>query len=293
MQTIDGGDAAGLAAKKKCFVVSPIGSKDSPERTQADRVLKHIIKRALETDYDVERADDSANPGAITSRIVASIRDADLIVADISGGNANVFYELAIAHGYDIPTVHIQNSGNKIPFDIQDMSVIDYDLTDPDSVETAQGRVLAAATFAVARPTEIETPLKGAQNFKQVTTSKDPNAHVSAKILEEVQKVREMVARNSPNPLSDDMPMTSESDGKAYRTIITRAGKNGRLEASDVQGVLSPTTSVKFDEFAIRVARNLLKTSDNRTIRTHVYDEVMLDQNPHLVDDDPDDEPPF
>jgi hypothetical protein len=34
----------------------------------------------------------------ITNEVVNAIRKADLIVADMTGPNANVFYELAVAH---------------------------------------------------------------------------------------------------------------------------------------------------------------------------------------------------
>lgn len=94
-------------SKKKCFVISPIGADGSSERAKADTVLTYLIKKALAPDFDVLRADDDTNPGAITPRIIRSILEADLVVADISGLNANVFYELAIAHGYQIGRAHV------------------------------------------------------------------------------------------------------------------------------------------------------------------------------------------
>ena len=68
---------------KKCVVLSPIGKDGSPERDVADKVLKHIIKKAL-PDFRVLRADDDQNPGDITPQIVARILEADRIAADFS-----------------------------------------------------------------------------------------------------------------------------------------------------------------------------------------------------------------
>ncbi|MGR6964566.1 hypothetical protein ACU610_08920 [Geodermatophilus sp. URMC 61] len=93
------------------------------------------MRAALEPEYAVYRADDDSNPGAITPQMISNILSAELIVADISGGNANVFYELAIAHGYDKSTVHLQSEAHHVPFDIRDMRVITYDIQDLDSVE--------------------------------------------------------------------------------------------------------------------------------------------------------------
>ena len=48
-----------------------------------------------------------------------AIRTADLVVIDLTDNNPNVFYEMAIAHGYRVPCVHIITEGQKIPFDVQ------------------------------------------------------------------------------------------------------------------------------------------------------------------------------
>jgi hypothetical protein len=129
-----------MTAEKKptCFVISVIGGDDSPERSHADKVLRHLIGKALGDTYEIKRGDAETNPGAITPTIIASILEADLVVADLSGSNPNVFYELAIAHGYARPTVHLQRSDEKVPFDVKDMRIVKYNLADPDDVESAR-----------------------------------------------------------------------------------------------------------------------------------------------------------
>ncbi len=101
--------------KKKCFVISPIGSDGSPARKAADQVLKHLVRKALGNEFQVLRADEDDDPGSITPRMIASILEADLIVADLSGNNPNVFYEVAVAHGFRKPTVHIQTASDRLP----------------------------------------------------------------------------------------------------------------------------------------------------------------------------------
>jgi|SRR4051794_19999714 hypothetical protein len=173
--------------KKRCFVISPMGEEGSEERKRADLVLRYVIRRPLVDEYRVSRADDDTNPGAITPRVIQSILEADLIVADITSGNANVFYELAIAHGYDKPTIHVMASGTKPPFDVKDLRVIDYDLTNPERLEKAQETIARYAEFARSRPEEIETPLKGAQRFEAVQQSDDPLAKTTVQILKAVE----------------------------------------------------------------------------------------------------------
>jgi hypothetical protein len=179
--------------KIKCFVISPIGADGSPERTQADTVLTYLIKKALSDGYEVLRADDDTNPGAITPRIIQSIIEADLIVADISGLNPNVFYELAVAHGYHKPTVHIQDAEGRPPFDIKDMRTISYDISHPGKLEQAQRQLAAFAKSALADPASIETPLRSAQQFEAVQASGDLVAQTNVQIMEAIDELRQEV----------------------------------------------------------------------------------------------------
>ncbi len=132
--------------KKDCFVISPIGLDDSDTRKRADQVLRHIIKKALSDTYAVERADDISKPGLITLQIIERLMKAPMVVADLTDANANVYYELAIRHFVKKPVVHLITEGQKPPFDVAQMRYISYDLTDPDSVESAAQEVRDHAT---------------------------------------------------------------------------------------------------------------------------------------------------
>lgn len=149
-----------MTEARRVFVISPIGEPGSSERRAADQVLQHVIKRALpEPHYLVQRADESPNPGEITSRIIRAILNADLIVIDLSGHNPNVFYEAAVAHSFGIPAVHMQRVGDSRAFDLKDVNTITYDVSDPDSVAEAAKAVEASAKFAFENPLEVETPV--------------------------------------------------------------------------------------------------------------------------------------
>lgn len=131
---------------KKVFVISPIGAADSPVRKQADRFLNYIVRRALPyPDFAVERADEHDSPLAITAAMLHSIMEADICVADISGRNPNVMYELAIAHAMDKHVVIMDSDSGPSPFDIQDMRAIPYGLF-PEEVEMAVHHLRQKAT---------------------------------------------------------------------------------------------------------------------------------------------------
>ena len=69
------------------------------------------------------------NSGLITKAIIEQIISADLVIADLTGNNPNVFYELAIRHSYRKPAIQIIKGDIEIPFDVSNMRTISYDTT--------------------------------------------------------------------------------------------------------------------------------------------------------------------
>lgn len=268
---------------KKCFVLSPIGDEGSSERTNADKALKHLVKKAISDQYEVLRADDDKNPGAITPRIVASILDADLIIADLTGQNANVFYELAIAHGYAKPTVHIQRVGERPAFDVKDMRIVRYDLTDPDSLEQAQKLLREYANFADTRPEQVETPLSAATRFVAVQTSNDPVAQSNVQVIDainaldaDVRRALSRLRRSSVQPSAEGGQ--TKADVTALKTIVERVVDDGRAELEDFEAVVNPSTSTGFDQWASRLLETITGESDEDILSSTLYDHAAFRQ---------------
>src|SRR5687768_588982 len=113
--------------KKKCFVISPIGSAGSEVRVAADFFRYEIVESAL-SDFKVDRADDFSKVDQITNQIIQAIVEADIIVADLTGPNANVFYELGVAHSYKKHVIPMITEGQSIPFDNLAVRTINYSL---------------------------------------------------------------------------------------------------------------------------------------------------------------------
>ena len=106
----------------ECFVISPIGEVGTHTRQRADTLLNEIIRpAAAEVGFDVTRADEIAEPGRISRQILARLIGADVVVADLTDQNPNVFYELAIRHATERATIHLYEDASEIPFDVQDV----------------------------------------------------------------------------------------------------------------------------------------------------------------------------
>ena len=124
---------------KECFVICPLGDKSSDTRKRSDKMLKYVFEPVLESKkYKTIRADQIPKVGIITTQIIKLIMDCDLVIADLTDSNPNVFYELAIRHSIRKPYIQVITKGQKIPFDLSAIRTIEIDLQDLDSVEIAK-----------------------------------------------------------------------------------------------------------------------------------------------------------
>jgi hypothetical protein len=111
---------------ERAFIIMQIGAKDSPERKRADEIYRFIIAPVVK-DVRLEpyRADQDLTPGAITRKFLSELLNARLVIADLTGRNPNVFYELGIVHAFARPLISIADSASNLPFDAKDERVIE------------------------------------------------------------------------------------------------------------------------------------------------------------------------
>jgi nucleoside 2-deoxyribosyltransferase len=64
-------------------------------------------------------------------QIWRGIHSADVLVAELTSKNPNVFYELGLAHALEKPVVLVSSNQEDVPFDLRHIRVILYDQTDP------------------------------------------------------------------------------------------------------------------------------------------------------------------
>jgi tetratricopeptide (TPR) repeat protein len=131
--------------RRKCFVISPIGEKDTEIRKLADDVLDLLIPRALDRyGFDVQRGDKLPTPGAITTEVVKLLQEAELCIVDLTGQNPNVFYECGRRHETGRPIIQIAQRGTVIPFDLAERRTVFYDdLSDSRQLEAAAEEIRA------------------------------------------------------------------------------------------------------------------------------------------------------
>lgn len=104
----------------KCFVLMPF-------KVEYDEIYQEIIKPLLqELGFSCLRADEIYRPTAIIQDIWQNIQTAGLIIADMTGRNANVFYELGLAHAIGKEVILISQSMDDVPFDLRHLRCLVY-----------------------------------------------------------------------------------------------------------------------------------------------------------------------
>lgn len=106
-----------------CFVIMPF-SIDSLNIVYEDFVRPTLVDRCgLRT----QRGDDVFGSNVIMEDIAKSIRKARLIVADLTARNANVFYEVGIAHALNKQALLMTQSIDDVPFDLRHRRALVYE----------------------------------------------------------------------------------------------------------------------------------------------------------------------
>jgi hypothetical protein len=178
-----------VADAKACFVIGPIGEESSTTRNNADTLLHYVIKAALEPSYSVTRADEISKPGDINDQVIISIKQANLIVADLHGDNPNAYYEIAIAHCFRKPTIHMIGKGANIPFDLRLYRTIYYDLANPAAHERAREDLKKHASALEAPDAEITNPVTRALGAFELAQSEDVRDQVVAELSGGLQQL--------------------------------------------------------------------------------------------------------
>lgn len=113
---------------KRCFIITPIGELNSDIYRKAKGVIESVIRPELEKNgfSDIKSADEISESGMINNQIIRRIIKDDLVVANLTGNNPNVMYELAIRHAVARPIIHICEQGTKLPFDVANQRIIYY-----------------------------------------------------------------------------------------------------------------------------------------------------------------------
>lgn len=135
-----------------CFIIMPFGG-------WLDDYYTTIYRPAIEAaGLEPHRADDLFRPSTIVNDIWAYTRRAKLLLADLTGKNPNVFYELGLAHALAKPAVLVAQSMEEIPYDLRALRIILYDKNAPDWGAILRDKIKSAIKEVLQSPLDAVLP---------------------------------------------------------------------------------------------------------------------------------------
>jgi hypothetical protein len=153
----------------RCFVIMPFGnSRVDPENARKlDSIYSQWIKPTVESisipgsneKITCHRADKTYKPGEIITHVIENLVSSDIVVADLSGRNPNVFYELGVRHAVSNNCILIANDLDDIPFDLRPLRTITYQY-EPESMLQLKDSLEKSIHEILQAPNEIDNPVR-------------------------------------------------------------------------------------------------------------------------------------
>jgi hypothetical protein len=165
--------------ENQCFVMMPFGNP-------FDEYYLEIYKKAIEeNDLKPVRADDLFRPSPIIRDIWEYINNSKVLLADITGLNPNVMYELGLAHAIAKPVILISDNIKNVPFDLRHLRILIYNTERPKWANKLKNSIERSIAEILENPNDAI--LSAFLNIKPETKKTD---EISAELIEFKQLIR-------------------------------------------------------------------------------------------------------
>lgn len=176
--------------RRTCFVIGPIGSEGSDIRLEADWLYEFIIEPVMDehSEFDVVRSDKLSRPGLIDSQVINLLYDAELVIADLTDMNPNVFYEIGIRHMRVKPIIHMLQATQKPPFDVSLQRTIMYSRATPSDIKKARVELGAQVKAVLAEGFEVVNPVTNARGRLRLEEHATPEQQLMMNEMRELSR---------------------------------------------------------------------------------------------------------
>jgi hypothetical protein len=221
---------------KCCFIITPIGPVLSPIRRAADGLINTVLRPVLEElQLEVHVPHEMTDPGSITRQVIQHLLDDELVIANLTGLNPNVMYELAVRHATGRSVVVLAEVGTVLPFDVSDERTIFFtnDMTGVEEVRPLFKAMVEAAM-------RDQTPDNPVYRVRQAGVMREVAANAPEKyILDQLEAIRQQLSRLSiQRSALDKLPRPDPLYRGRYEVDVqgTEAQIDQFLEAASAKG---------------------------------------------------------
>jgi hypothetical protein len=187
---------------RTAFVICQIGLDGSDVRSRADDIFQYVLK-PVTTEFELiaMRSDMDPSPGQITVQIIRSLATATVVIADLTGTNPNVYYELGVAQALGIPVIPLVDTPESLAFDLKAERVIEIGDANPlgvRDVEKAKARLAESLRIVLAegyQPTSLVSEAAQVRSLDALAPG-DPVAREIADMRDRLEVVVEQTAHS-------------------------------------------------------------------------------------------------
>jgi hypothetical protein len=278
----------------RCFVIGPIGDRLAPfgsdrrERyEEALQVYEHVILPACAAnDLEVIRADGIARVGEITEQIFRHLAEDEVVIADVSGGNPNVMYELGLRHTTGLLTIQIGEYG-QLPFDVNTIRTIQFSRSDRGLID-ARKQLESALAVGLAEGGDPVTATRILQSASrpvvgQLPPGEEANTESGMKGVGEVPDLDSAGFLDRMDSLETTFPKMTE-EIEEIGSILTRLAGEAQSSAEELQLANSGSATAATRLTAIKRFSDVMQPhADSLTQRTATFAQHMKSIDPDVV----------
>lgn len=260
-------------AKKRCFVITPIGGENSATRRAADGLINSVLRPTLkELGFETFVAHEISAPGSISRQVIEHVLEDELVVVNLTELNANVMYELAVRHCVGLPVVVLSEQGTALPFDISDERTIFFN-NDMHGVVDLKPRLFAAITSAMDEDADVDNPVYRVSQGKVLRDAAQGD-DAQAALLRKLDYIESSIAelrQRSPIPATSLPP--AEYPFRYF--IVVEAN---RAKAREIMQEFKAIPGVERVALSVNLRNSDTDTDTNKTtIRLYCMDRIGID----------------
>lgn len=270
---------------KDCFIITPIGANNSETFRKADGLIRSVLKPVLkEHGFNALPAYEIDANGSITKQIIQHIVNDELVIANLTGLNPNVMYELAIRHSFKKKVITMAELGTKLPFDITDQRTIFYEdsLIGSEIVKPSLEKAIIEVLKNEVSSNPIIDSVYEAAILNTIKSTENPDKKdISKYLLERFDRLERMIIKN-PNVVHNASFSDTMRNGMYVFKLPVVINENEKNELNKIllnnsKFLNFNLISSSYDENNIVLSFNNKLGENDKLIIQNIIDKALID----------------